>query len=389
MIEFNPEFDKIRPFYNNEANDAINRILKEPGFIKTIRYFFPEIPKPVIIEKLQKVESVREFQTEFISKLVRKIISTSTSGIKVNGLEKLDKNKSYLFISNHRDIVLDSAFLNEILHSNGFETTEIAIGSNLLILPWISDLVRLNKTFIVKRNIPPRELYAYSQLLSSYIRYTVTTKKTSVWIAQREGRTKNGDDITQVSLLKMLNISGENSIIDNFKELNIVPVSISYEYEPLDKEKVIEKYNKLHDVNFKKTRLDDLLSMGKGLTSFKGLVNFNFNNPIHADLDNLADIKNKNTLFDKISYMISNKIYEGYQLHPINYVAADILFKTNEYASYYNDKEKTKAESYFNKILDELSGDKEQQKEMLYQIYANPVKNYMNCIKEQTQTNKI
>jgi len=203
------------------------------------------------------IKSVREFQSEVIYPYVKEILRTTTKGITHSGLDYLNPNEHYLFISNHRDIVLDSAILNTILVEQNFDTTEIAIGDNLLIYPWITDLVKLNKTFIVNRNLPVRQMMESSVRLSTYIRQTLTERKQSIWIAQREGRSKDGDDRTQVSLLKMINMSAKEDFASNFSKLNIVPVSISYEYDPCDYLKALEFQMKRDNPEYKKSEADD------------------------------------------------------------------------------------------------------------------------------------
>ncbi len=372
----NPDFDQIRPFFDYEVPDAIQRIVNEKGFLRVISFFFPDYPVEKIVEKLLQVKTIKEFQYGFAKQLTDKILSISTTALTVEGLENLDKNKRYLFISNHRDIVLDSSLLNYLLAANGFETTETGIGSNLLILKWITDLVKLNKTFIVKRNLSKLEFYNYSILLSKYIRHTITEKKVSIWIAQREGRTKDGFDKTQSGLLKMFNISGEKSFQENFKELNIVPVSISYEYEPCDAEKVTELYNRMIDVNFKKTKLADMMSMGKGMTTPKGHVHYAFGKPLNDELDLIEESTNKNDKLHKIAELIDKKIYQMYRLTPINYAAASYLFDTDIYDDKFTKADLEKLDKYMQKSMASMVGDNAIMRKMFLEIYAYPAHNY-------------
>ena len=279
-------------------------------------------------------------------------------------------------MSNHRDIVLDSALLQYILVSNGFKTTEIAIGSNLLILKWIVDLVKLNRTFIVKRDVPRIELYKYSVNLSKYIRYVIAEQKDSIWLAQREGRTKNGNDQTQIAVLKMLNISGEKDFFENFEELNILPLSISYEIEPLAATKVQELYNKKINPQHKKTKLEDLTSMDNGIATHKGHVFYGFGRPLNQLLPEIKHIKNRKERFVALAKLIDKEIYRNYRLTFYNYVAADIYFNTNKYADKYSKEEKEKFLEYFKKSIAEIKGEKEVVEKMFLEIYAIPVKNY-------------
>ncbi len=370
------QFDEIRPYTNSEFRGVLEKIVKERGFIRFVKFFFPDVHVRDIINMLLQVETTEQFQKVILQKMVDKIVAKSTTSLTYDGFENIKKDKKYLFITNHRDIILDSVLLNKILMSNGYDTMEVAMGSNLLILKWITDLVKLNKTFIVKRDVASKDLYHYSALLSKYIRFTLTEKKTSVWIAQREGRTKNGDDKTQISLLKMLNISGTNNFVEDFKQLKIVPVCISYEYEPCDVEKVRELYNKKFDKNYKKTRLDDLLSMGKGMEKQKGAVHYGIGKPLDSELDVIKTIKKRSDKFNKLAEIIDNQIYKMYQLKPVNYIAANKLFDTSKFQNHILPADKQNFDKYVNQSMLELEGDENELTRMLMEIYGYPVKNY-------------
>jgi len=369
------QFDEIRPYTNNEFKDVIVNIVKERGFIRFLKSFYPEIPTKAIINKLLGLETTADFQKLILERMVDKIIRTSITSFTYDGFEHIKKDENYLFITNHRDIVLDSVLLNKIMMLEKRDTMEVAMGSNLLVLKWISDLVKLSKTFIVKRNIPRKDFYHYSELLSKYIRYTLTEKEQSVWIAQREGRTKNGDDRTQISLLKMLDISGNNDFVTDFKQLKIVPVAISYEYEPCDIEKVRELYNKKQDVNYKKTQVDDLTSMSKGIEKQKGAVHYSFAEPLVLELDELNSLKKRNDKYKKLAEIIDAKIYKMYKLQPNNFIAANQLFETDKYKTKFSDKQKQHFDNYLEDCLSKLDGDKNELKQMFLEIYGNSVKN--------------
>ncbi len=369
------QFDEIRPYFDYEVPDVLKRIVRERGFLNFVKTFFPEQSTKKIIQDLLKIKTISEFQRHLVYPLVQRIIKFSVSNLTFSGLEHLEQGKPYLFLSNHRDIVLDSALLQYILVSNGFKTTEIAIGSNLLILDWIIDLVKLNRTFIVKRDVPRIELYKYSVNLSKYIRYVITEQKDSIWLAQREGRTKNGDDRTQIAVLKMLNISGEKDFFDNFKDLNILPLSISYEIEPLAAAKVQELYNKKINPEHKKSKLEDLTSMDNGIATQKGHVHYGFGKPLNELLPKIEHIKNRKERFNALAQLIDNEIFRNFRLTFYNYVAADIFFDTNKYSKFYSVEEKEKFMEYFNKSISEIKGEKEVIEKMFLEIYAMPVKN--------------
>lgn len=375
------EYDDIRPYYDSEVPEVIERLIKNDDFLKFALQLFPDLSREKIEASLSQVKTVDDFQSMFIVPLADNIIKNTTKGISIEGLDKLDKNESYLFISDHRDIILDSALLNILLYRNNFSTTEIAIGSNLLIQPWISDLVKLNKSFVVKRNASVRDMLVNSNQLSSYIGYALNSKKSSVWIAQREGRTKDGDDRTQQSLLKMLQMSGSKTFSEHFKALRIVPVAISYEYEPCDALKSRELFLKETEVGYKKTPKDDLLSMLKGMINEKGRVHFRVGKPISEMLDVIEEMDDSRDKFKALAELIDYKIHKNFKLWPDNYIAFDILNHTDEYQDHYTDEEKDLFLKHMDKKLGTVDGDRERLKEIFFEIYANPVKNQIELTK--------
>lgn len=375
------DFDAIRPYNDSEVIDTLERLIKEESFIRFAQQLFPGFSKEMIVKSLGGVRTVKEFQSNFTVRLAQHIIDHTTKGITIDGLENLDPKESYLFISDHRDIILDSALLNVMLHKNSFETTEIAIGSNLLIQPWIADLVKLNKSFVVQRNISVRQMLTSSKLLSSYIEYAVNTKKSSVWIAQREGRTKDGDDRTQQSLLKMLQMSGGTSFSKHFKSLRIVPVAISYEYEPCDALKTIEVYKKETDESYKKSPKDDLRSMIKGMTNDKGRVNFVIGEPISEMLDVIEKMDDGRDKVKALADFIDYTIHKNYKLWPDNYIAYDISNETNEFKHKYTDEEKDLFLKHMEKKITSDEGDLTRLNQIFLEIYANPVKNRIKLTK--------
>jgi len=227
MMPMQNEYDKLRPYHDEEVNNAIGELIKDPVFAIFIRHLLQGQDRNEVYSMLKGITSIEEFQRVFVLPVLDRIIKNSMDSLTCSGIDRVDKKQPYIFITNHRDIVLDSSFLNMLLFKHGYNTTQVAIGGNLLISPMITNLVRINKSFIVKRNIPPRELYEYSKLLSSYIAHTLSERKESVWIAQREGRSKDGSDKTQYSLLKMLAMSYEGEERDIFMKMNIFPVAVS------------------------------------------------------------------------------------------------------------------------------------------------------------------
>lgn len=369
-------FESIRPYEDHEVQTVFNRLKNEESFLRLIGFLYPDSPPTLFLDSLKNVSTIRQFQEEVISAYVIDIIDKTTNGVTVEGLDNLNQDVAHLFISNHRDIILDPAILNVLLFKNGANTTEIAIGDNLLIYPWITDLVKLNRTFIVKRNLPLKQMLESSRLLSQYIRYTLTEKKHSIWIAQREGRSKDGNDRTQVSLLKMLNISGQESIMKNFKQLNIVPVSISYEFDPCDYLKAKEFQLKRDDPNYQKTKDDDLMHMGTGLRGRKGRVHFAFGKPLQEELNPIDALTVKNDQFSALAEIIDSHVHQNYKLWPSNYIAWDIFNNSCQYSDNYSDEEKAIFLEY---VEDHISRIPEMDRDFIFnslmEMYANPLEN--------------
>ncbi len=370
------DFELIRPYNDSEIHEVFERLKKEKPFLNLIDYMFPNLQTKDVLHRLLSINSIKQFQNEIILPFAQEVSRNTTKGVTHAGLKELDSSKHYLFISNHRDIVLDPALLNMLLVENGFETSEIAIGDNLLIFPWITDLVKLNKTFIVKRNLPGRQMLESSVVLSRYIRYTISERQQNIWIAQREGRSKDGDDKTQISLLKMLNMSGEGSTDKNFEQLNIVPVSISYEYDPCDYLKAHEFFLKRENPDFSKTQEDDLMHMRTGLRGRKGRVHFAFGNPINDSLHKLKDEPNKNEQILLMAEIIDEQIHNNYKLWPGNFIALDILGNSTYFSNKYTSEEKETFTDYIENHLLRIEGDKQFLRNTLLEMYANPVKNF-------------
>jgi len=371
-------YEDIRSYSDNEVNGAIRKLLKDTRFIHVLSYIF-EDPKKLkeVSNLLLSIHSIEELQTKFMYSIIKEwIIDRITNGVTCSGLDNLDKDQSYVFISNHRDIILDAALLNYIVFNGGMKTTEIAIGDNLLIYKWIYHIVKLNRAFVVKRNLPARQLLAASIKMSSYIRQRITKGNVSVWIAQREGRTKDGDDKTQSSVLKMLNLSDKKGFAEGFDELKIVPFSISYEREPCGISKVEELYKKDRE-GFVKTSKDDLESMGYGLMKPKGRIHFAFGKPV--GLDKLKEMETagcQNECIQKLASYIDSCIYKSYKLWPNNYFAADLLRNENKYADKVSDVVRAKfLEMMADTVKTIGTGDAEAQKKLFLQMYANPVLN--------------
>jgi hypothetical protein len=372
--EFN--FELLRPYYDNESDDVMKRIAQYDSYHKAMAYLWPEMSKEAVIEKALNTKSPYEFQTGYMSEAIWKIVNSTSAGLSWSGLENLDSDKAYLYIANHRDILLDSAILQIILDKEEFETSEITFGSNLMDQGFITDFGRMNRMFTVKREGNVKELYDISRQLSAYIRHVIMDKNTSVWIAQRNGRTKDGNDMTQTGLLKMLNLSGDTDFKKSFSELNIVPLTISFEYEPCDHLKVQELYLSSLHTKYVKAPGEDLNSILTGVKQPKGKIHVAFGKPITAnDLVEIDKSANENEKIKLLASYIDKCIYQSYKLNPINYVAYDVLNKTNVFESNYTSAEKESFLNYIDSKIQDMTGELEVLKNLFLTLYANPVIN--------------
>lgn len=375
------QFDDIRPYYDNEYQSVIKNLLQQEAFVGAINTYFPEYSEEEIKSVFLSCHSIREFQQRIVSAVVEKIIKQSLTSLDFIGLDDLDPDQPYLLMSNHRDIVLDSAFLNYGLNKAGFKTSEIAIGSNLVTIDWVRDLVRINKSFIVKRNLSNQEMLEASKTLSAYIDYTIHHKKESIWIAQREGRAKDGNDQTNPGLLKMLGFGVDKPLFEHIMDLNILPVSISYEYDPCDMLKIPELIAKSRGETYTKEKGEDVFHMLCGIQGFKGRVQLNFGHPIRRDMGKLAEIKNRNLQLRGISHLIDQQIYQNYRLWPSNYIAADLLKETNKWEDHYDPEVKENFLNYIEERLSKFTGDALARR-LFLEMYANPVFNHATSIND-------
>lgn len=376
------EFDEIRPYEPEEMKQAFEDLINDRQFNVVMKGFAPWLPKGIRNEMLRLaftgVKTPLDFQKRFMKPVVKYIIRKHTDGCSFDdALLPHDKSQRYTFISNHRDIVLDSAFLDVMLVDKDYPTTvEIGIGDNLLIYPWIKRLVRMNKAFTVRRGLSLRETLAASQLMSRYIHFAVTQKRENIWIAQREGRAKDSDDRTQDAVLKMLAMGG------TLNELNIVPLTISYEYDPCDYLKAQEMQQKRDNPAFKKSRQDDLDNMKTGIFGYKGRVTYRAAAPVNtwiADLDNLP----RQEFFAEVAHRMDHELYRGYELYPCNYIAADLLSGGREYAAHYTADDEQRFSRYLDGQLAKVTiADPDQPflRERILTMYANPLKNHQAAL---------
>lgn len=374
-------FDEIRPVNNDEVKGAIEELITNEDFQRAFRYLKPDLDWEAFSKVMRACKTKEEFKSLLSYDAVSTVARKTTFSLTVSGKTRLPEDHSpCTFISNHRDIVLDAAFLNVMLYDVGYGMTQVAIGDNLLIRPWIKTLVRLNNSFIVKRGVSVRQMLEVSGTLSAYIHHTIKETKESIWIAQREGRAKDSDDKTQGSILKMLNIGGDADILTNLMSLNIVPVSISYEYDPCDYLKAQEFQQKRDNPDYVKSQRDDLLSMETGILYDKGRVHFTMGNPINSQLENLDSNLDKVELYSAVATIIDKEIYRHYRFYPCNYVAFDLRNNTSRFGENYSLKDKEEFEAYLQKQLDKIiipNKDESYLRMKMLEMYSNPLKNHL------------
>lgn len=380
------DFSDIAPYDDSVFHEKMVELVKDPGFLHAVGYTMPKDDVPALIEDLLKIDNSYDFQHQIMYPFLEMLAKTTTSGISLGGIKYYNPSLSYTYITNHRDIVLDASFLNLTFLRRGWPTSEVAIGNNLLVFDWINDLVRLNKSFIVKRNTGLREGLLAAKKLSAYIHYSILDKHESVWIAQREGRAKDSSDRTQESLVKMLALGGEGSFMERLKEINLMPVSISYEFDPNDYLKAREFLMKRRNPEFKKSQRDDLFSMETGLLQNKGRVHFQLTPRINTKIDQIGDFRDNNTAAKYVGALIDQAIHRSYEIFPINYVAFDMLHSCERFKNKYTKEQRRDTLDYFNRQLEKVDVPDVTEEErgflmeMMLTMYANPLKNKLKTI---------
>ena len=368
------KFDAIRPFYDAEVNENIKSSVNHPMMKAIMNFTFPELDDEVWKEQLRRTFSIRDFQCNFIYHALQKVLEKSSDGLTTSGFEKLEKNTSYLFISNHRDIILDTSLLNTCLFDYGLVMTASAIGDNLVKRDFMNTLAKLNRNFLVQRGLSPRELLQSSKLMSEYIGQLLLRENRSVWIAQREGRTKDGNDATHSGVLKMLGMgSDEKDLMQYFKKLKVVPVSISYEYDPTDALKMPQLMAEAKDEIYVKEKNEDFVNLLSGIIGQKKRIHIHVGEVLDKELDLIAaENDNTNKQVQALAQAIDDSILQSYKLWPTNYIAYDLLNKTNTYSNHYTENEK----SLFERRLEmKIDISNEMMVESFLNMYANPVVN--------------
>ena len=381
----NKEFDDIRAYGPEDLPEAYERLTADPQFKAVVEKVFPHVPFEALSAKLKQCKTNLDFQVTFCYPFLKDLLSKACTGCDID-ITNIDINRRYTFVSNHRDIVLDSALLDVMLIDSGFKTTcEIAIGDNLLAAPWIKDLVRVNKSFIVLRSAGIREMLTNSKRMSEYMHLVINEKNDNIWIAQREGRAKDSDDRTQEAILKMMAMGGEGSATERLRQLHIVPLSISYEYDPCDYLKAAEFQLKRDIEGWKKSKQDDVLSMQTGIMGFKGAIHYHCAPAIDDYLEQIPADTPKGDIFKVVASHIDKCIHSNYRLYPNNLAALDILEGTSHGG--YSESEKATFEQYIAKQLSKtvdmlnklgITPDKPFLRERMLTMYANPARNKKN-----------
>jgi len=370
------KFDAIRPFYDSEINEAILNVKDHPMMKAMMGFTFPDVADAVWKEQLSKTHSIRDFQCNFIYHTIQKVLEKSSDGLSTSGFEKLEKGESYLFVSNHRDIVLDTTLLNVALFEHGLVMTASAIGDNLVQKDFLNVLAKLNRNFLVQRGLSPREMLQSSKNLSEYIGHLLQHENRSVWIAQREGRTKDGNDATNPGVLKMLAMgSDEANLMDYFKKIKIVPVSISYEYDPTDVLKIPQLIAETNNEVYVKEKNEDFMTLLSGIMGQKKRIHIHIGDVLDKEIDTIKnELDNNNKQIQALALAIDDSILKSYKLWPTNFIAYDILNKSTTYADRYTENEK----SLFERRLEmRIDAENPVALQGLLDMYANPVVNQL------------
>jgi 1-acyl-sn-glycerol-3-phosphate acyltransferase len=368
------KFDAIRPLYDAEVNEAIQKVANHPMMKALMNFTFPDVADEVWKEQLEHTHSIRDFQCNFIYKSLQQVLRKSSDGLTTSGFEKLEQNTSYLFISNHRDIILDTSLINASLFDHGLVMTASAIGDNLVKKAFLHTLSRLNRNFLVLRGLPPRELLQSSKLMAEYIAQLLLRENRSVWIAQREGRTKDGNDATHQGVLKMLAMgSDEKNLMDYFKKVRLVPISISYEYDPTDALKMPQLMAEANNEIYIKEKNEDFMTLLSGIMGQKKRIHIHVGDVLDTELDAIKNEQdNSNKQIQALAQAIDDSILSSYHLWPTNYIAYDILHNTDKYKSKYTENEKMLFERRLEMRIDE---NEPIQVQSFLAMYANPVVN--------------
>lgn len=368
-------FDDVRPYYDEEVPAAIQSVVNDPYFPIVANYILPGENIELLKEKLLRVKSVEQFQSEYMLKAIQSIVKKTSDGLSSDGFEHLNDKTRHVFIANHRDIMLDAALLNILLYQNNIKTSQITFGSNLMKGNLVINVGKLNKMFRIIRGGNVRDFYRNSLEVSAYMRHVVTEMDESVWIAQRNGRTKDGIDKTEIGVLKMFSLSSDKPFVENMDELHIAPISISYEYEPCDFLKTAELYIS-RQLRYEKSENEDLNSILTGVQQPKGRIHLSVAKPITREELEYCDKKDKKEKFDALGEIIDQRINGHHKLFKTNYIAHDLLMKAENFRDLYDETEKNAFVDYMRNGLENLNliEDPNELEKIFLSIYANQIR---------------
>ena len=376
------DFEDIRPYTNLEFKEAYYRLMDDRRFQEAIALCIPNYSIDQFRKDFTNFNTIEEVQRDFDKRFVDSFIAQSSKGVTLKGIENISDDDAYLFIANHRDITFDPALLEYYFFIEHRKTSRIAVGDNLFTTPLLGEIARVNKMIKVKRNGTMREKLENSQKLAAYIQQSIFVENESVWIAQRDGRTKDGNDYTKHGLVKMLTLGNHDNLIDFLRRMKITPVTVSYEIEPCDKLKARESAISEHTVYQKKPG-EDFESIKQGIFGSKGRIALTIGVPIDQELDTIPENLSNNDKLQYVCQFIDKQIYRNYVLFPNNYIAHDLLHQNDEYHEHYTEDEKTAFEQYLQmkSRIEDVSEDK--MRENLLKIYATPVDNHYKTISEE------
>ncbi|MCB0616303.1 MAG: 1-acyl-sn-glycerol-3-phosphate acyltransferase [Lewinellaceae bacterium] len=366
------DFENLAPYQDKDVRLVLGELKKHQPFLNMLRFVDTEAPQDELVQLIDSITTIRDFQHRVVKPWLHHFFRQTVDELTSSGLDTLEPGQTHLFISNHRDIILDSAILNLSLDDHNLPTAEIAIGDNLLKSGMVRAITRLNKIFTVVRNAPPREMYRHSRRLSAYIRDRVTNNKSSIWLAQSEGRAKDGNDTTQQGLVKMLNLSNEGGFEEGFRALRIRPMSLSYEYDPCDRFKLRELLAKAEGRKYEKKENEDYLNIEAGIIEYKGRVHLSVQPELQEEIGRLASHGNINEKATELAAMIDRSIYRSYRLFENNYAAHDLLHETDQWKKHYGQEKKEEFLAYVDKLC---KGYPPKAREILLRKYAYPLIN--------------
>ena len=376
------DFEDIRPYTDAEFKEAYYRLMEDPRFQDALRLCLQNYGVEDFRKDMERYQTIEEVQVEFDKRFLDVFLSQSTKGVFLSGIENLEEEKTYMFIGNHRDITLDPALLQYYFFIEKKKTSRIAMGDNLFTTPLLGEIAKLNKMIKVKRGGTMREKLVNFQKLAAYIQYSLFEDKESVWIAQRDGRTKDGNDFTKQGLLKMITMGNDKHLLETIRKMNITPLTVSYEYESCDKMKARELALSENGPYVKEPG-EDFNSIKQGIFGQKGRVALTIGHPLAGELDQVPQNLNNNDKLYFICKLIDKQIYKNYVLYPNNYIAHDLIYQNQEYANYYTPEEKSKFEAYLQMQSQTSDVPEEKMRANLLKIYATPVDNYMKAISEE------